>query len=245
MYLLLRLYQNKLINSIILFTQFLEQALVFGKIEYLNLLPFHVFMKRFTSTQQYMSMNYKKGVPSKINHKYLTRRVDAAFISSISAKKQRHVDLGIVAKKEVLSVLVIPHAKGKSDSESATSNILANILNIKGEVLIGDKALRYRLENKPHIDLAKAWKEKFDVPFVFAVLCYHKDKELYKRVNKEFSKQKIKIPQYILKEASKRTDVKEKDILEYLKYISYTLDTKAKKGLSTFYKEVQIAKGII
>ncbi|OIP53763.1 MAG: hypothetical protein AUK54_08015 [Helicobacteraceae bacterium CG2_30_36_10] len=219
--------------------------MVFGKIEYLNLLPFHVFMKRFTTTQQYRSMNYKKGVPSKINQKFLTRRVDAAFISSIHAKKQRHVDLGIIAKKEVLSVLVIPHAKGKSDSESATSNVLANILNIKGEVLIGDKALRYRLQNKPHIDLAQAWKEKFDIPFVFAVLCYHKDKKLYKKIEKGFSKQKIKIPQYILKEASKKTDVKEKDILKYLEYISYKLDTKAKKGLSTFYKEAGLARRAI
>lgn len=219
--------------------------MVFGKIEYLNLLPFHIFMKRFTTTQQYMSMNYKKGVPSKINQKFLSRRVDAAFISSIHAKGKRHADLGIIAKKEVLSVLVIPHAKNKSDSESATSNILADILKIKGEVLIGDKALRYRLQKKPHIDLAQAWREKFSTPFVFAVLCYHNDKKLYRKIQKEFLKQKIKIPQYILKEASKRTHVEEKDILNYLKYISYKLDTKAKKGLSTFYKEVQLAKGVI
>lgn len=216
--------------------------MIFGKIEYLNLLPFHLFMKRFTSTQQYMSMNYKKGVPSKINTQFLTRRVDAAFISSIHAKKQRHVNLGIIAKKEVLSVLVIPHDTNKSDTESATSNILAKILDIKGEVLIGDKALRYYLENKPRIDLAKAWQEKFHIPFVFAVLCYHKDKKLYKKIAKGFLKQKIKIPNYILKEASKRTAVKEKDIVKYLTYISYKLDTKAKKGLSIFYKEVQIRK---
>jgi len=219
--------------------------LVFGKIEYLNLLPFHVFMKRFTSTQQYKSMNYKKGVPSKVNQKFLTRRVDAAFISSIHAKGKKHTDLGIIAKKEVLSVLVIPHAQNKNDSESATSNVLANILNIEGEVLIGDKALRYRLQNKPHIDLAREWKKKFNTPFVFAVLCYHNDKKLYKKIQKEFLKQKIKIPQYILKEASKRTAVNEKDILKYLEYISYKLDTKAKKGLSTFYKEIQIAKRVI
>jgi chorismate dehydratase len=126
--------------------------MVFGKIEYLNLLPFHIFMKRFTkSTQQSMSMHYKRGVPTKINEKFLSHRVDAAFISSIRAKNYKYVDLGIIAKKEVLSVLVVPDAKNKADVESASSNVLANILKLNGKVLIGDKALKYYLENSSYI----------------------------------------------------------------------------------------------
>ena len=213
--------------------------MVFGKIEYLNLLPFHVFMKRFTkSSQQSMSMQYKRGVPSKINEKFLSRRVDAAFISSISAKNHKHVNLGIIAKKEVLSVLVIPHVKDINDTESATSNVLAKVLNIKGEVLIGDKALKYYLQGKPHVDLAQEWNEKHNLPFVFALLCFHNDKDMYKRIERNFLKRRVRIPQYILRQASKRTDVASKDILHYLEYISYELDTKAKKGLLKFYKEV-------
>ena len=212
--------------------------MIFGKIEYLNLLPFHIFMKRFAkSSQQAMSMNYNKGVPSKINHKFSSRKVDAAFISSIGAKKHNYVDLGIIAKKEVLSVLVIPNDKNINDTESATSNVLAHILGIDGEVLIGDKALRYYLQNKPHIDLAKEWNQKHNLPFVFALLCYHKDKKLYKKIQKNFLKSRIKIPQYILKEASRRTLVPKKNILKYLEYISYNLDYKAKKGLKLFYKK--------
>jgi len=69
--------------------------MVFGKIEYLNLLPFHVFMKRFTkNTQQKMSMEYKKGVPSDVNQQFLKKRVDAAFISSIKAKQHHQVQHG-------------------------------------------------------------------------------------------------------------------------------------------------------
>ncbi len=215
--------------------------MVFGKIEYLNLLPFHIFMKRFTkSTQQSMSMHYYRGVPTKINERFLSRRVDAAFISSISARKHKHVDLGIIAKKEVLSVLVVPDVESKKDSESASSNLLATILNIKGKVLIGDKALAHYLENKPHIDLAAQWNERYNLPFVFALLCYHKDKKLYKSIEKNFLKQKIKIPNYILKQASKRTDISEKDIINYLKYISFKLDTKAKKGLKAFYIKAKL-----
>jgi len=209
--------------------------MVFGKIEYLNLLPFHVFMKRFTSnTQQKMSMHHYKGVPADINNKFLSHKVDAAFISSIRAKHHRHVDLGIIAKKEVLSVLVIPHHDNTTDKESATSNILARVLDINGEVIIGDKALRYYLKNDNFIDLAEQWHKKHNLPFVFALLCYHKDKKLYKKVQKNFLKQKVKIPQYLLKQASIRTNIKNKDILNYLQYISYKLDNKAKLGLKIF-----------
>ncbi len=211
--------------------------MIFGKIEYLNLLPFHVFMKRFTkSSQEKMSMHYKRGVPSNINKKFLTRDVDAAFISSIKAKKFSHVDLGIIAKKEVLSVLVIPHTSSANDAASASSNVLAKLLGIEGEVLIGDKALKYYLAGNPTIDLAQKWNEKYNLPFVFAVLCFHKDAQRYKQIQKKFSKQKIKIPQYILSLASKRTGIQNKDILHYLKFISYDLDTKAKKGLKKFYR---------
>ncbi len=213
--------------------------MIFGKIEYLNLLPFHVFMKRFTkSSQQSMSMHYYKGVPAKTNKKFLSRKVDAAFISSIRAKNQKHVDLGIIAKKEVLSVLVAPGGSNISDVESETSNMLAKILKVQGEVLIGDKALKYYLQNKPHTDLAKMWHEKHNLPFVFALLCYHKDKKLYKKIEQHFLKRKVKIPRYILQEAAARTEIGEKEILNYLNYISYKLDTKAKKGLAKFYKEI-------
>jgi len=212
---------------------------VFGKIEYLNLLPFHVFMKRFSkSSQQSMSMNYYKSVPAKINNKFTSKRVDAAFISSISARNYRHVDLGIIAKKEVQSVLVIPHAKDKKDKESASSNLLANILNIHGEVIIGDKALKYYLNQNEYIDLAKVWNEKYNLPFVFALLCFHNQEVLYKKIQNKFLKQKVKIPQYILKQASDRTGIKEKDILNYLEFISYDLDAKAKLGLKKFYAKV-------
>ena len=220
--------------------------MVFGKIEYLNLLPFHVFMKRFTkSSQQSMSMHYKRGVPAKINEKFLSRRVDAAFISSISAKNHKNVDLGIIAKKEVLSVLVVPDTEDETDAESASSNVLAKILNIKGKVLIGDKALKHYLQNEPYIDLALEWNKRYKRPFVFALLCYHNDKELYKNIQKNFLKQKIKIPSYILKQASKRTNIAEKEILNYLEYISYKLDAKAKKGLKSFYTKAKLQKRML
>lgn len=210
--------------------------MVIGKIEYLNLLPFHVFMKRFTSSsQQKMSMEYYRGVPAQINKKFISKRVDAAFISSISAKKYRNVGLGIIAKKEVMSVIVVPSAKDEVDCESASSNVLANILNIRGKVLIGDKALKYTLSSCEYVDLAEEWHSKYKLPFVFALLCFHKDAKLYTSIEKQFLKQKIKIPQYILEKASRKTKIEKNEIKNYLNYISYALDTKAKLGLKKFY----------
>ena len=212
--------------------------MIFGKIEYLNLLPFHIFMKRFTKgSSAKMSMEYKRGVPAKINTDFHARRVDAAFISSISAQRKSYVGLGIIAKKEVKSVLVIPSQTSKKDVESASSNVLAQVLAISGEVLIGDKALRYALSSDDYIDLAKLWHEKYQLPFVFALLCYHKDKKLYKTIEREFLKAPVKIPQYILHNASKRTNVTTQEILNYLTLISYKLDAKAKLGLKKFYKK--------
>ena len=195
-------------------------------------------MKRFTkNSQQKLAMEYKKNVPAKVNRDFLRKSVDAAFISSIKAQKQNHVNLGIIAKKNVRSVLVIPSKESKSDVESASSNLLANILHIQGEVIIGDKALRYALKNSDYIDLAEVWHKKYNLPFVFALLCYHKDKKLYKKIEKEFLKREVKIPQYLLKEASKRTNIETQEIRNYLKLISYRVDYKAKKAVKKFYKE--------
>jgi len=211
--------------------------MVFGKIEYLNLLPFHVFMKRFTkSSQESTSMSYYSGVPSDINNKFLSHKVDAAFISSIKAKKYKNIDLGIIAKKEVLSVLVIPSKDVKKDKASASSNQLADILGFKGEVIIGDRALKYYLQSDNYIDLAKEWNNKYKLPFVFALLCFHKDIKRYKKIQKEFLKKDIKIPQYLLQKAASKSGIKPKDILHYLTFISYKLDRKAYIGVRKFYK---------
>jgi len=212
--------------------------MLFGKIEYLNLLPFHLFMKRYSrSSQPYMSFRYKKGVPAKINRDYAARRVDAAFISSIKAKKESYVDLGIIAKREVLSVLLLPSDNDVQDVESATSNVLAQILGLHGTVLIGDKALHHYLDGDPNaIDLASAWNKKFHLPFVFALLCHHQHHSAIKRLARTFINSHQKIPQYQLMRASKRTDITPQQIQHYLSFISYRLDHKAKAGLKKFWR---------
>jgi chorismate dehydratase len=220
----------------------LELHLVFGKIEYLNLLPFHVFMKRFLrSGQLKQSMHYYRGVPSAINKKFAQKKVDAAFISSIQAHTCTKPKLGIIAPREVRSVLVIPAQHSIQDSESATSNVLAKVLGVRGEVLIGDKALRYALTHDDYIDLAKLWYEKYKLPFVFALFCTNKETPLLTRIQKQFYHQAtcIKIPQYLLQQASKKTNIPPKEILAYLELITYQFDTKSAKSYAKFINKAK------
>ncbi len=211
--------------------------MIFGKIEYLNLLPFHVFMKRYAkSSQQRHILHYKRGVPSQINKSFKARRIDAAFISSIASKKCNCTNLGILSRKEVQSVLLLP-GKVKNDNESATSNVLAKVLNLKGEVIIGDKALRHFLNEKDDaIDLAKVWYEQQKLPFVFARLCYHGKGKKYEKISQRFLSSSQKIPYYLLQKASDQTRIKHKDILDYLKLIEYKIDRHALLSLKRFLR---------
>ncbi|NCB14051.1 MAG: hypothetical protein EOM78_20860, partial [Erysipelotrichia bacterium] len=138
---------------------------------------------------------------------------------------------------DVLSVLFIP-GEQESDFQSQTSNALAKVLNLEGKVIIGDKALKFYHENKDieKIDLAKYWKDKYHLPFVFAVLCYNSNKIALKKLTKNFNKNHIKIPQYILEQYSKRSGVSKNNIILYLNKIDYNLGLKEKRSLKLFLK---------
>ena len=212
--------------------------MIFAKIDFINLLPFHIYIKKnIKSTQLKSIIEYKKSYPSSINKEFKKRGVDSAFISSITSRNESHLDFGIVAHDEVLSVLLIPGVEEK-DFQSDTSNALAKVLNLKGKVLIGDKALNFYHENQniEKIDLAKEWKDKYNLPFVFAVLCFNANKKALVKLTKKFNKRFIKIPQYILEQYSKRSNVSKKHILEYLTKIDYNLGIKEKRSLKLFLK---------
>ena len=219
--------------------------MIFGKIDFINLLPFHIYIKKnIISSQMKAIINYKKSYPAYVNNKFKKKEVDAAFISSIASRHQKRLNLGIVAKKEVLSVLVIP-GENEEDYQSQTSNALAKVLDLKGKVLIGDKALKFYHENQNtfFIDLAKAWQDKYHLPFVFAVLCFNKNELTLKKLIRHFDKRKIKIPQYILKQYAQRSGISSHNIVDYLKHIDYEIGIKEKKSLKLFFKLTQ-EKGI-
>ncbi len=216
--------------------------MVFGKIDYINLLPFHIFLKKSSLQNAFkQACECKKAVPSAINKKFKKRSVDAAVISSIESQKKsiKTLPLGIVAQKHVRSVIV-KRGVCKNDPASATSNVLANILGIEGEVFIGDRALKLYLQDATsYVDLAQVWHNRFGLPFVFARLSINKNYQFYKKLAKRFLQQPIKIPQYILKDYALKRDIKAKDIKEYLTLISYKIDKKEQRGLKLFLKKAR------
>ena len=146
-------------------------------------------------------------------------------------------DIGIVAQKEVLSVLALK-GKYEKDYQSDTSNALAKVLGIEGKIIIGDKALQHyhNSDNKDFIDLAQLWEKKYNLPFVFARLCYNKNEKILKNISSNFLKTKVKIPQYILKQYVNRSGLSAEQIQEYLSKISYKISYKEKRSLKLFFK---------
>lgn len=215
-----------------------------GKIDYLNLLPFDVFIKASPLSSQFKAMvAYKKSYPAKLNREFLFLRLDAGFFSSILAYGNSKIALncGIIAHGEVLSVLALPREE-KQDKQSASSNALIKVLGITGEVLIGDKALAYRLKGGEGIDLGQAWWEKKHLPFVFGLFCASKNQMQAQKIALSFSRKKIKIPHYLLRQASQRSGIAPRDILIYLQKISYRMGRKEKEGLKAFHRELLFSK---
>jgi len=208
--------------------------MLFGSISYLNLLPFQLFLKRYLkSSSAKMAFRYKRAVPSEINRSLRRREVNAAFISSIESKKSACTDLGIIADRKVYSVFLLEGAD-QTDPASATSNRLAEVLNLHGKVLIGDAALKYYLDGGEGVDLAEAWYEKTGLPFVFARLCYNKHGVQIEQLAKRFARTKVRIPQYILKKEAANRGITPKQLAWYLDHIYYRMDWRAKRSLKKF-----------
>ncbi len=216
-----------------------EIFVIFGSISYLNLLPFQVYMKqRTSSTQSTQMLRWKRAVPSVINREFHRGRVHAAFISSITSRGCRCSDLGIIADGPVHSVFVLPE-KASDDPASASSNILAKILGLEGRILIGDAALRYRLNGGEGIDLALAWKKRTGLPFVFARLCFNRSNRRLQKLAKSFSVREWKIPQYILKREAEKRGITTKELLWYLRHIDYRIGWREQKSLQLFLKKAR------
>jgi len=211
-------------------------GVLFGSISYLNLLPFQVYLKRhLKSSSAKMGFRYKRAVPSQINKALKQRAVHAAFISSVESRKAHCTDLGIIAKRNVYSVLLIPGNEQK-DPASATSNQLAKVLGLQGQVLIGDAALKHYLQGNPGIDMAEAWYERTGLPFVFARLCYNRHGKTIQKMAKRFAHTRTRIPQYVLKKEAEKRGITPKQLGWYLEHIHYTMDWRAKRGLKKFLK---------
>lgn len=217
--------------------------MIFGKIDYINLLPLHIYLKKYPLPSGLKkTMEYKKGVPSQLNRALFYRRIDAAIISSVESAraKYQNLNLGICANQKVWSVIIQKDVKNAKDPSSATSNVLARVLKQNGKVIIGDEALRLYLEDSSKfIDLCSLWYEKTGLPFVFARFSCIKQRNFYSKIFKKFTQTKIKIPYYILEKYSQTRNISPKNIKAYLQVIYYKIEHKERKALKIFFKQIK------
>lgn len=212
--------------------------MILGSIKYLNTLSFKIFLKKYIKSSQLSTiLRNKIGVPSLINQNLKKRKLDIAFISSVESFKYKCLKIGITSKREIYSVFVI-NGEDKKDIESSTSNRVASILNLKGKVIIGDKALKYYLNGGEGVDIGKAWFDKTKLPCVFARVCFLHKKKIFYRIEKAFLNQKIKIPHYIFEKESKKHSLSIKEIKWYLSKIKFKIDSKEEKSLKILSKKI-------
>ena len=217
----------------------------FGKIDYLNLAPFDIFIKRYPAQSAFkLFINHHKNYPARLNKEFLFKRIDAGFISSIAGMKAKKTKSAIISYGEVWSVIAIK-SDNKFDYQSASSNALSIILKIDGEILIGDRALRYKLGHtleRDYIDLGLEWYKRYRLPFVFGLLCCNRFERFYNKLSRAFNNQNIKIPHYIMQEYENLTNIKKDDIKAYLRHIHYKVSNKPKTSLKRFYRAIRLSR---
>ena len=217
---------------------------IFGKIDFLNLLPLHIYLKKYPLPSGLKQATaYKKGVPSKLNRELHYRRIGAAVISSIESRHKgyKKLDIGICAHKKVHSVIIQKGVGDEKDPASATSNMLALVLNQHGKVIIGDKALKlYLQDTNAYTDLCSAWYERTGLPFVFARFCCVSNLPFFKKIFLPFLRRKIFIPRYILDFYASSRQISPAQIKAYLNLIYYKISRKEKKALKLFLNSAQI-----
>lgn len=207
-----------------------------GAINYLNLLPFYLFLKRRGMLQK---MVIKWGYPAQINRWLEEGRIDGAFISSVRSIGKKCLPVGIGSRGAVWSVILCPGGD-RNDRESNTSNLLKIALDEVGEVIIGDKGLKryFQPENECR-DLGELWFQKYGLPFLFARFCCRRRCAQFEKVLKEFVKRPVKIPQYILKLEAEKRGLSPQLVKEYLQLIHFPIGWREERGFKLFIKLLQ------
>lgn len=165
-----------------------------GFTSYINSIPLHIGLKESLPDSQ-ITMQ----VPSRLNEMVLSKQLDISLVSSVHylmhKNKLKLVDpFCIGASKAVDSVFLFykdnlfqkSHPRIFLTSQSATSVALLKVLckfhwhikptytsdpkeKVDASLIIGDDALEAAEEDLDRVDLAQAWFEFTQLPFVFAL----------------------------------------------------------------------------
>jgi chorismate dehydratase len=133
---------------------------------------------------------------------------------------------------ELAKVLVKNYWKLDVEFENAQNGFEEKIKGTAAALIIGDRALRQRKISAYHYDLAEAWKQFTELPFVFAA--WVSNKPLDEQFIKLFNDANAYGVNHI-SEVTAQLDSELFDLDEYFrKHISYEMDDRKKRALKKF-----------
>lgn len=207
-----------------------------------------------------------RDVPSACADKLAAGEVDVGLIPSIEYQRIPGLrvvrGLGIAAASEVRSVLVVSDVSREKirsialDPASRTSTVLTRLLLKRrygiepivwdgggvaadARLVIGDPALKTRLNGHVVLDLAAEWRAFSGHPFVFAFWAVRPgvDAGAVERIVRDsYSAARRDFPSLVAKEAAK-SGLSEAVIEDYLRHsLHYELDSGDLEGLEHFYR---------
>ena len=253
-----------------------KQKIQVGAVSYLNALPLiEGFSDEKISTEIDLHLETPAVLASKLQSGELDLALVPVAVLNQLPNAAIIGDYGIASNGEVASVCIFSDAPIEEietlilDYQSRTSVMLAQILlkefwkispkinngtpgfeqNISGKtagLVIGDRALKQRKKSAYCYDLAKAWKEHTNLPFVFAI--WVSNKSLPSSFIDTFNAATSSGLNH-LKSIADKINFPEYDIYTYYtKNIVYSINEEMKAGMSLYLekiKEFQKAKSII
>ena len=204
-------------------------------------------------------------MPSACADKLAAGEVDVGLIPSIEYQRIPGLrvvrGLGIAAASEVRSVLVVSDVSREKirsialDPASRTSTVLTRLLfkrrygieliewdagvDADARLVIGDPALKTRLNGHVVLDLAAEWRAFSGHPFVFAFWAVRPGVDagaVERIVRGSYAAARRDFPSLVAKEAAE-SGLSEAVIEDYLRHsLHYELDTGDVEGLELFYR---------
>ena len=210
-------------------------------------------------------VDVSRDAPSVCADKLASGEADVGLIPSIEYQRIPDLrvvpDLGIAAASEVRSVLLISNvARDRIESVSLdpvsrTSAVLTRLLLKRrygieplyrepgaptdAALVIGDPALKTRLNGKVVLDLAAEWRAFSGHPFVFAFWAMRADvpfPDAWRVVRDSYAAARREFPRLVSKEAAE-SGLSEAVVDDYLRHcLHYELDAGDFEGLELFYR---------
>lgn len=210
-------------------------------------------------------VDVSRDLPSACADKLASGQADVGLIPSIEYQRIRDLrvvpDLGIAAASEVRSVLLVSNVARDRissvtlDPASRTAAVLTRLLlkrryrvepvyrepgiSTDAALVIGDPALKTRLNGKVVLDLAAEWRAFSGHPFVFAFWAMRPgvpSTDVRRVVLDSYAAARREFPRLIAKEAAE-SGLSEAVVEDYLRHsLHYELDSGDLEGLDLFYR---------